>query len=109
MGGVFAGIGGIIWLIFTVLAILTPVMVYLIQRNTCQTRDELRKLNDSINTLSRQLAAQNQPNKPTKKEKEPPATTGMTCEHCGKSFKYGINHSGTYKPCPDCKKKILLK
>jgi hypothetical protein len=40
---IFAGTGFIFWIILVVLAILTPIMIYLIQRNTNQMRLELRK------------------------------------------------------------------
>lgn len=111
MAGFFAGIGGVVWIVMTALALLMPVMVYLIQRNTCQTRDELRNLNRNIETLTKYLAEQaSTPKANTPQPSEQSSSTvTMTCDSCGKIFKYGINHSGTYKPCPGCHKKILLK
>ena len=108
---ILAGLGGIFWIILLVLAVLTPLMIYLIQRNTHQTRQELRKLNQQLSNIADQLKERQRPpaeKQPTIEEK-PTDTISMTCEHCGKSFRYGSKHSGKYKQCPGCKKPILLK
>jgi len=42
-------------------------------------------------------------------DNEKPMTVIMECPECKKQFKYGVKHSGTYKNCPGCEKRILLK
>lgn len=131
---VFAGVGGLLSLVIMALAAITPIMIYLIQRNTYQNRQELRKVNKNLETLHYLLGKQsgmlhdfsfttsnieqdthsNQGGMELGKDaikKEEPVSNAvtMTCEYCGKIFKYGISHSGKEKPCPGCKKTILLK
>ncbi len=116
-GAFVGGIGSIIILVMTALAFLAPIFLYLIQRNTHQTRQELRKTNTLLENLGQIIKNQNEmiiKNVAVKKMvADPPETNDntvtMTCEHCGRSFKYSTNHSGKYKPCPGCQKKILLK
>ena len=120
---IFTGLGGLLSLVIMAFAAITPIMIYLIQRNTYQNRQELRRVNKNLETLHFLLGKQTGMLKksPAKKQEPPdlsqskPAdnlpsnTITMTCEHCGKSFKYGTSHSGKYKPCPGCQKSLLLK
>lgn len=129
---VFGGLGGLMWMVLATLAFLSPIFFYLTQRNTCQTRNELRRTNKLLEqminimgdtavpakenpslinnqssiVLKKKEAKQGHPSTP---EKSTSNTVTMTCEHCGKSFRYGDSHSGKYMPCPGCQKSILLK
>jgi len=136
---IIGGLGTIALMVLAVLAFLAPIFLYLTQRNTYQTRQELRKVNKNLEALHYLLGKQtgllqNKPTTPAEEnftfdalssqsgmvlqkksevpdpeEKPISNTVTMTCEHCGKTFKYGKNHSGKYKPCPGCEKPILLK
>ena len=99
---ILAGISGVVWVIMAALVFLSPIFLYLTQRNTYQTRQELRKLNKSINQLI----------KLAEKQQLPPATPKllkMTCPMCNKDIKYRSSHSGKKKTCPSCNNAILLK
>lgn len=107
---IFAGFGGLLSLVIMALAAITPIMIYLIQRNTYQNRQELRKANKNLEQLIVLLKDQKiSSTKEPLAEKPTSNTVTMSCPECGKTFKYGINHSGKYKPCPGCQKPILLK
>ncbi len=110
MGDIFGGIGSILFFIFAAVAILAPIWLYLINVYTGASRDELRKTNKLLKQVVDLLEKQNiKPPEPVKEETATSNTVTMTCKHCGKSFKYGISHSGKYKPCPGCHKSIFLK
>jgi biopolymer transport protein ExbB/TolQ len=105
------GIGGIISIIMALLVLLAPIFLYLTQRNTYQTRQELRKLNATVKTLTdiaekhqqQQLAAEKQAAAQAAK------LVTMTCPHCHKEIKYRQQHSGKKKTCPHCDTIIILE
>ena len=118
---IIAGLGSVGIIVLAIFAFFAPLFLYLTQRNTYQTRQEIRKTNKLLaklieqgDQLADQLDDQNKnfqfitaPPEPTP---EPSSNTvTMTCEHCGKTFKYGKNHSFTTKPCPGCQQPIILK
>ncbi len=102
---ILAGLGGIFGLVLTALALVTPLMIYLIQRNTYQTRQEIRNLNKSIRELI-DISKAKQPQPPAQ-----PAAQRITmqCPECGKPISYSNIHSGKKKTCPTCNKSIVLK
>ena len=100
---IIAGLGGIISLLMVALAIITPLMIYLIQRNTYQTRQEIRKLNQHISNLTDQIKKQQTP-PPAK-----PEYLHTTCPNCKNPIKYSSQHRGKKKTCPICDSMVLLK
>ena len=117
--GLFGELGSIFLLILAALAFISPIMIYLIQRNTYQNREELRLVNANLEALHHLIGNQagvllqgaSNDSSTIAAESDQPIgnTVTMKCEHCGRLFKYGIKHSGTHKPCPGCNKSILLK
>ncbi len=99
----FTGLGGIISFIFAMLVILIPVSIYLTQRNTYQSRIELKRTNDLLEKILETISDQGHA------DKEITDVITMTCPNCKKVFKYGRNHSGKIKPCPGCGLKITLE
>jgi len=107
------GLGGIFWLITMALIVLTPIMVYLIQRNTYQNRQELRKLNKNVEALHYLLGKQtgllkNNQEEAHEEKTNKPQKNKMTCPECKEKFQYPPQYKGQYKPCPICHKKIFL-
>jgi rubrerythrin len=109
---IFGGIAAVLWIVLFVLAILTPLMIYLIQRNTHQTRIELRSLNKQMGQLVEVLqkqTAQGAKEQPAKKKELTPGWTEMICPECNKKLGYSSKFSGEVRDCPKCGKKIRLK
>jgi NMD protein affecting ribosome stability and mRNA decay len=111
---ILGSLGAIFWLVLTVLAILTPIMIYLIQRNTYQTRIELKKVNQQLVALteaidSNLIPKQPAPAAPTDSKITEPGSAETVCSNCGKKLKYSVKFSGETKPCPKCARPIRLK
>lgn len=108
----FGALGSIFIFIFSIVALLAPIWLYLINVYTRSTRDEIRKVNKNLERL---IDLTEQQTSLTFKAKQPeidgadPHLSEMACPQCGKYLKYHSKHSGKYKPCPKCGKSILLK
>jgi len=109
---ILGGLSTIAVLVFGLIALLTPIWLYLTQKYTYETRRELQRTNKLLEQLIQQQATQvvavTAPEPPAE-DVTPSNTIIMTCKHCKKVFKYGISHSGKEKPCPGCKKMIILQ
>ena len=113
--GILAGLGGVAGLILTALALITPLMIYLIQRNTWQTKDEIKQLHKTVKKLidiaeyQQQQIEQAEQRAIEEKQQAAERLINMNCPLCGELIKYKQMHSGKKKTCPGCNSPVVLK
>jgi len=108
---ILGGLSTIFSIFFFIIAILAPIWLFCIYRNTGRSKAELCEINQNLQALLKKLELNpaTQPSIPSGPTKRPgPGQTSMSCPHCGRMFAYDKSEAGLIEICPGCNKEITL-